>query len=459
MSVTGVFWRTILSSVLVATTSAASADGTATPPASVLTSLPAFATFQTFRNDVASHGVQLAATYIGDLFGNPTGGFKRGDRYMGRLEVVLDVDVQKLAGWKGLTVHSNAYQIHGDGLSRTLLGNIFTISNIEARSTTRLFELWAEQTLGDTLAVRVGQMGIDTEFLTSTTAGLFINGTFGWPGLPSVNLPSGGPAYPLATPGVRVKYTPTDSITVLAAVFNGDPAGKGVGDPELRNPNGVLFPVSNAPLLIGEAQYAYNQGKDDPFAGTVKLGAWLHTGRFDDLSAGTNGVSLASPATNGIPVAHHTDYSVYGVIDQQLYRIAGDNPMKGANLFFRVMGSPDDRNLMSFYADGGVSFNGFVPGRPDDTFGLAGAYGRVSDGARAYDLAAVQVSGIATPIRDYEALVELTYQFQIVPGFSIQPNAQYVWHPGGNVLNPLTPTSLTPVRDAAVFGIRTTIAF
>ena len=450
--------RAVLScGFLAAAVSGARADGT--PPASVLTSLPAFASFQKFRDEAGTRGIQLAATYIGDLFGNPTGGMKQGVRYMGRLEAVLDVDLDKLAGWKGLTFHTNAYQIHGESFSRNVLGNVLAISNVEARSTTRLFELWAEQKLGDQVAVRVGQMGIDTEFLTSSTAGLFINSTFGWPGLAAANLPSGGPAYPFATPGVRVKYTPTDSVTLLAAIFNGDPAGKGQGDPEFRNLHGTLFPLNNAPLLIGEAQYAYNQGKDDKFAGTVKLGGWLHTGRFTDQNQTTDGLSLADPASNGVPLAHHTNFSIYGVIDQQLYRIAGDDPRKGANLFFRVMASPDDRNLLNFYADGGVTFNGFVPGRPDDTFGLAGAYGRFSDASRAFDRNAVFFAGVPTPVRDYEALVELTYQLQIVPGFSIQPNFQYVWHPGGNVVNPLTPTSLSPIRDAAVFGIRTTIAF
>jgi porin len=453
------FWRTAVFCGLVTTASAAQADGLPPLPPSVLTSLPAFASFTKLRDDSISHGVQLSATYIGDLFGNPTGGMKQGVRYMGRLETDLDIDFEKLAGWKGLTFHTNAYQIHGEGFSRTVLGNIFTISNIEARSTTRLFELWAEQKLGDQVAVRVGQMGIDTEFLTSNTAGLFINGTFGWPGLPSVNLPSGGPAFPIATPGVRVKYTPTDSITLLGAVFNGDPSGPGTGDPELRNLNGTRFRLDTAPLLIGEAQYAYNQGKSDKFAGTLKLGGWLHTGGFPDQSQASNGLSYADPASTGVALNHSKNFSIYGVIDQQVYRLPGDDPTKGASLFVRVMGSPDDRNLMNFYADAGMAFSGMVPGRPDDIVGFGGAYGRIGDGARALDQAAVQFTGIPTPIRDYEASVELTYLYTVVPGFSIQPNLQYVWHPGGNVVNPLTPNSISPIRDAVVLGIRTTISF
>jgi hypothetical protein len=42
-----------------------------------------------------------------------------------------------------------------------------------------------------------------------------------------VNLPSGGAAYPLSTPGVRLKVDPVKNVSLLLAVLNGDPAGPG----------------------------------------------------------------------------------------------------------------------------------------------------------------------------------------------------------------------------------------
>ena len=47
----------------------------------------------------------------------------------------------------------------------------------------------------------MGQLAADQEFQVTQYGGLFINHTFGWSTLPSADLPSGGPAYPLATPG------------------------------------------------------------------------------------------------------------------------------------------------------------------------------------------------------------------------------------------------------------------
>ena len=52
--------------------------------------------------------------------------------------------------------------------------------------------------------------------------------------------------------------------------------------------------------------------------------------------------------------------------------------------------------------------------------------------------------------RNYEALIEVCYTYQINPGWSVQPNFQYIFQPGGNVAG---------VEDATVVGARTSISF
>src|SRR5262245_15012643 len=79
------------------------------------------------------------------------------------------------------------------------------------------------------------QLVADTQFNTSTYAFQFINSTFGWPAIFTANLPSGGPAYPFATPGVQAKPDPDKNLSLLLGVFNGDPVGPDEGDPETRN--------------------------------------------------------------------------------------------------------------------------------------------------------------------------------------------------------------------------------
>ena len=65
-----------------------------------------------------------------------------------------------------------------------------------------------------------------------------------------------------------------------------------------------------------------------------------------------------------------------------------------------------------------------IPGRPDDAFGAAISYSRISNYVRGFDVN----SGL--PIaRTSETTLELTYQYQIVSGWNVQPDFQYVVNP------------------------------
>ena len=305
-------------------------EKTGIPSPSIATSLPSeIADPGDIRRALAERGVTYKLNYTGDVLANVTGGLRQGVGYDGLVELVLDVDLEKRIGWKGATFHTNAYQIQGGGFTDRSIGSLIAVSSIEALATTRLYEAWFEQKLfNDQLSIRFGQLGADTEFLTSATASHFINSTFGWPTITTLDLPSGGPAYPLATPAIRVRFDPQPSLSLLTAVFNGDPAGPGTGDPQARDPYGLNFRASDPPLWIGEAQYKYNQEKQvGELPGVLKLGGWYHTGTFDDVRFGTDRLSLAFG--NGIPAMLSGNWGVYGVLDQQIWRLSDKDPEKG----------------------------------------------------------------------------------------------------------------------------------
>jgi porin len=442
----------------------ASTDGpdpapTATPP-SIQSSLGPYGDPGDLRALFAARGIAYSLTYLGETLGVASRGMRRGGIYEGRLDAQIDLDLEWLAGWTGAALHANAYQIHGRNLSRYYVGNLMTVSGIEALPSTRLYELWLEQKLfRDTVSVRAGQLAADTEFLLSQYAGLFVNATFGWPTITAVDLPNGGPAYPLATPGVRVKWSPTPDLTFMAAVFNGYPAGPGPGDPQINNRNGLEFRARDPAFLIGEAAYAYNQGKGAAgLPGTIKLGGWYHAAGFDHLrqaapTAGATSLLLADPTGSGIARRLRGNEGAYAVLDQLLYRVEGTED-QGLAGFVRVSASPGDRNLVSVYADGGLTYKGVFPGRLDDTFGVSLAYAKISQAARGLDAdTAFFNAGTFVPVRSSEALVEVTYQAQIVPGFTVQPDFQYVWRPGGGVINPRGPTAEV-IKNAAILGVR-----
>jgi porin len=125
----------------------------------------------------------------------------------------------------------------------------------------------------------------------------------------------------------------------------------------------------------------------------------------------------------------------------------------------RVVAAPADRNLIDIYLDAGMTYKGLFDSRPDDTAGLGVAYGRVSPRATAFDRDVVNLTRQAMPIRDYEAVVELSYQMKLAENWLMQSNLQYIVHPGGRVPDPLDPSGATAIRDALVFGLRTMLKF
>src|SRR6266478_6480653 len=259
-------------------------------------------------------GVELGASDIAETLANPTGGIRQLTIYQGLVVISLNLDLKKIANWPGGSFYTDAYQISGRGLSRNAIGNLLAVSTIEALPSTRLHDLWLQQQLLDGKAsFRLGQIALDDEFYISQYSANFVNSTFGCPDLLSTDLPSGGPCYPFATPGVRLRAAPTKGLTFSAAAFNGNPAPSGRGDPQVRNPNGTNFLIGEGgSLVIAEAAYAFDT---EPISSLplsdVKLGGWYHTADFLDLRRDTLGRSLADPASSGIAATHSGNFGLY----------------------------------------------------------------------------------------------------------------------------------------------------
>ena len=395
---------------------------------------------------MASYGATFNFIYTNDELGNVNGGLRRGFIDQGLLVYNMTVDFEKLIGWQGLSFFTNGFLIHNTGrIRRDYVGGINTIAAIEAVPTGRLSELWLEQSFWNGGAsLRAGQLAADVEFFYADSALMFLQTD--WPTIIAAALPSGGPAYPLSTPGVRVKVDPNKNVSVLAAVFNGDPAGPGTpGDEQLRNKYGVNFRLKDSPFVIAEAQFRTNHGKTDTgLASTLKLGAWTHFGKFDDNRFADDGTLLADPEGSGEPLKRRGNNGVYGVFEQQLYRPHGGDARSGITLFGLASGSPQDRSLINFWFQTGLVFAGMIPNRPDDKFGAIFEYARYSNSVRAFEQDQIAFTGIPEVIQDYEANLELNYLFPIVPGWTLQPVLTYVWHPDGGA----------SAVDALVIGAR-----
>jgi porin len=393
------------------------------------------------RKGLAHSGIGVGGTYYGETFYN-WGGFDQGGEYDGVLELHVDADMKKLGLWKGLCFHANGFQIHGNSITAANIGSLMPVSNLEATPATRLFELWFEQHMfNDKVTVRFGQLAADSEFIISDGGTNFLNGTWGWPSITAADLPSGGPAYPLATPGVRVAINPNDKLGLMVGVFNGDPAPPCASDdPQRCNDHGTDFELDDDPLLMVEGSYKYNQSK---LAGTVKVGGWNHFGTFEDQRFDSGGALIAVTGNPGAPL--DDDWGLYGIIDQLIWRVPGSEEAKGVGVFARFIGAPADRNLIDLYFDAGITFTGMFRNRPNDALAIGFAYTNISNRVTAFDV------DFGEPVaRNYESLIEICYTYEIKPGWSLQPDFQYIAQPGGGVPG---------VKDATVVGVRTAINF
>lgn len=409
-------------------------------------------------------GMTFSLQETSEVLGNVSGGIHQGFDYDGLTQADVQMDTQRAFGWYGGTFNVSALQIHGRSLSADNLDTLQTASGIEADRSTRLWELWYQQKFldQDKLDVKVGQQSLDQEFMVSQNANYFVNTMFGWPMLPSADLPGGGPAYPLSALGVRTRFKANDSLTFLTGVFNGSPVkDNNAADPQQNNSTGTSFPLNGGALAIAEMQYAYpalgsmvSADETAPLARTYKLGVWYDTESFADEEFDNTGTSLAT-STSGLPQNHHGDYGIYAVADQMIWHSENVDD-RTLNFFTRIMGTPQtDRNLIDFSANAGFTLHEPIFGRDDDTAGIGMGYAHVSDRVAAFDQD-LNASGTPTLKQTSETFVEATYQYQVTPWWQLQPDAQYVFNPSGGILDP---SNGQRVKNETVLGLRTNILF
>lgn len=299
--------------------------------------------------------------------------------------------------------------------------------------------------------------------MVSNNALVFANTMFGWPMLPSADLPGGGPASPLASLGGRARYHVVKPLYIQAGIFSGSPAYARTGDAQKSNRSGTSFVLNRGIFAIAELQYARGELKHiaSPEEATTppyvyRLGGWYDSEPFADQYGDEHGIALSSPQSTGRARLHRGAFSLYAVVDQMLWH-SHHNLSRTLALFARVMGTPQSHRVpIDFSMNFGFTLKDPLPYRQDDTLGLGMGYTHVSHALAKYDRAVRNYSGTYNPTQTGETYMELMYQCQMTGWLQLQPDFQYLFNPSGGIPNPLHPTRR--IKDIAVLGLRAIIA-
>src|SRR3546814_5968555 len=89
--------------------------------------------------------------------GKVAGGRRPGARYLDNLDLVLEADLEQIAGWTGAQLH--VYGLYNNGRSISdLAGDVQAVSNIETGvRALRLYEAWIDQKIGDAASIKLGR--------------------------------------------------------------------------------------------------------------------------------------------------------------------------------------------------------------------------------------------------------------------------------------------------------------
>lgn len=366
----------------------------------------------------AKDGVAFQISYTGAMMDHLGGGFRHGTNWQGLLDVGMLVDLEKLMGWDGATFHAEGFWVQGNSPSSLdYIGNINEVSNIAAiAATARIYHLWLQQKfLDDRLRMNLGWMTLDTDFMNSASAGLFINSAYG--PIQTWNMNFAAPVYPVAALGLLTEWQVNDQYELQLGFYDGDAGGE-LGNKHSSNTR--LGSDDGVAILLEGARTHSIAGR----AGTLKVGAGWNTG--------------LTPVNATGELVHGNGHA-YAMMDQTL--LPGQGKLAPDRLtFFTRIGQVfhPGRSMVDFTLDLGFIGGGL---RKTDQWGVAMTHSHMS---RSFVMAVEAGGGASTSA---ETALELTYKAQVTPWLALQPTLQHIMNPQGGK------------PDATVAGLVMTLAF
>ncbi|PXA87018.1 carbohydrate porin [Nostoc sp. 3335mG] len=342
----------------------------------------------------------LMIHYLGDIIADASGGRDTGARWISRLDVAYATS-DRLFGIDGAHAQADIMLLRGGGFSAVHAGDYQVVDNIDAPHAIRPYEVWLEIPFGPRIRAKAGLVDLNNEFDEQYAGALFLNSSFGIGPDLSQSGPNGPSIFPITAPGLVVAYQPP-GWTAKIGLF--DARAGDVARPHAFWPDS--FGADGA-LVIGEAHRQIG-----PLI-VVQGGAWAYTSGQPRLDGSGTGTSAGG----------------YAMIEA---RLIGHQDGHALRVWLRGGGASDRTEPILAYLGGG-----FTWGDDRAAYGLAFAHARLGDPAYR-----IPIEG-RLPDRA-ETAIEATARWRLATGVAIQPDVQYVVHPGWDRAN----------RNALVLALR-----
>ena len=266
----------------------------------------------------------------------------------------------------------------------------------------------------DALTLRGGWLQPQREFITQPLSRLFANNALGSAEGLGGNIPFGSS---FTTWGGTIEAKPEDWSYAKAGLF------MSYFDPTNPNNNGLMFRgnpgENNGLFFLGETGIRPEIGPEK-LPGHYAFGGYFY-GEDNEEFGGDK-------------------FGFYWQGDQMLWREAGE---QGLRMFSLWVFAPKYNNDFSFYLQGGLVYEGAIPGRDRDQLMAGVAVGQYSY----YDLLEARADGDPEP--NQTTLVETGYRIRLNGWSFVQPFAQFIVQPDGT----------TAVANAAVIGVSMGVDF
>lgn len=367
------------------------------------------------RDEWSEKGLGIGGSYTTDLLGNPVGGKRQGFTYYGQLQLILAAELEKLIGWNDAYVVVSMFDSAGNNLSRNYIGNYFNVTEVASIPTVVLGQAYFEQRfLDDKISVKLGRMGIGSDFVVMDIFNLYVGGIDGHTPVFIWNTFWSGAA--TSTWAGVIKATPHDDWTLRYGIYQATKANRVIANHGLN----MEFAPSDGVSMFGETGWKSKlpDGRGgQSLPGEHKFGGYWSSWEYRQFSGGT------SPQSWGL----------YWIGQQMVWR---EQPKtdEGITLWYSFVSAPSDNvSRFPFFTGAGAGWQGLLDNRPEDWILFGSYFGTIS---REF-ADAQEAKGAGDPTSEW--VLEWDYRAQLTPWLYVMPTTQWVIRPGGtgNIPNAL----------------------